>query len=95
MKLMYRTTRWGIDITQYEVSKETPKTVTFVQRYSGKFIEATERKEADNHRWFDTWEEAYGFLVERCKSKVDFTRRQLEIDRKLLKQVKEKINPYK
>lgn len=61
----YRVSRPMDGIEEYEIVKETNKTVTYLREYKGneKKYERKEAKEASHHRWFDSWQEAKDHIV--------------------------------
>ncbi|MBJ9709861.1 hypothetical protein [Burkholderia gladioli] len=69
----YRVTPWG-NIRAYEVVKETPASVTYVDGRRNR----AERKIAQNHCWFDTWQECKDWLVLEAEKEVDSARVRLQ-----------------
>jgi hypothetical protein len=76
---------WNAEITKIEVEKETGKSVWY-KGYGDKLRQ--ERKRTDNHEYFDTWEEAHDSLIEKAQIEVDSKRRQLELSRGKLGNIK-------
>jgi hypothetical protein len=65
------------EIEPVEVVRETKSQVVLLR----KGIVQTERREAkrsEYSNWFDTWEEAHAFLIERAEAEVQALRGQLE-----------------
>ena len=74
MKTWYRT-RWG-KIEPVEVIRATKKFVV-VQAAIGS-RERKEAKESDWSSYFETWEGAHGYLMEKARRKVESLRLQLQ-----------------
>lgn len=63
-------------IEEVEVVRETEKQVVILT-YSGK--ERRESKRSDFHNYFDDWQSAKDFILEKAQIEVDRLRRQLEV----------------
>lgn len=73
---MYRASLgWGSDIETIEITRETDKTVWFVNDNGNNVREA---KSSDWRNWFDTFKDAKEFLINRKQSDIDDLRRRLE-----------------
>ena len=71
----YKTTNYGNKIEEVIVIKETKCFVTYVWvNWTGDRIERRE----SNEGYFNTWQEARGFLQDRAQQKLDGVRRQLQ-----------------
>jgi hypothetical protein len=82
----YRVSLWYEPvIAKREITKETDKSVFWDDfTRSG----ARELKTSQYHKWFDTWEEAHCCAMEYAQARVDSLRRQLEVAKGLLGNVK-------
>ena len=88
---MYRTSKWHDDITEHELIKRTPKTLTYVDGvspFTGKEHVVREHIVSDSSHWFDTWEEANQFLIEKHKRKASFHSHEFENHREAVKILK-------
>jgi hypothetical protein len=73
----YRTSRWNpAKIEEIEITRETEVSVFY--KSPGSRTESCERKSADSHRWFNSWEEAHAYLVGEAERSVNNCRRMLE-----------------
>lgn len=75
----YRATSWGA-IDAHEVVHETSKTIVFqcIDIWGDGTFERKERKDADSHRWFDSWADAKSWLVANAERDVKNARRNLK-----------------
>jgi hypothetical protein len=78
---------WEPRIIGVEITRETKSSVFFLSK-TPKGSELTERKFTTYHRYFDTFEEAKAFLAETYQRKVDSKRRELEVAKSYLGNVK-------
>lgn len=69
---------WGRGIEAFEVVKETEKQIVYVSDWCGKRTENRVAKASSYNMWFDTWEEAHAYLVEKANNNVERLRLQLE-----------------
>jgi hypothetical protein len=90
---MYRVGVYSYVIEEKEVSKETAATVTWIDRWGGRAIERKDRKVTSTCRWFDTWSEARTWLVEKAERDVVFARRELELAKSKLGNLKGMKDP--
>lgn len=69
-----------LDVKEYEVVKETEKTVTIksVNSWSEKTVELREFKNARGHSYHDTFEEAHALVLERAREKVAQAKNQFQ-----------------
>ena len=77
----YRTNEyaWRDLIEEVEITRETEKQVVVsVVLNSGKVREDRSAKKSSSVNYFDTWEEAKLYLLERAESKVTHARRELD-----------------
>ena len=90
----YRTSKYSIEIEEFELVKETEKTIWFknpIQRWASEEItlrEEKELKETIYNTWHDTFEDAKNYLVQREKNRIEFLLKEIEISSKKI----EKIN---
>ena len=68
--IKYRTGGSGKEIEALEVVRETDHYITFVAEWWHRKSEQREKKETSHSKWFDTWEEAHAFLLERARKRV-------------------------
>ena len=79
--IKYRVT-WGLDgdvIREVEVSRETPKFVVLVGERWGEKKESRYAKRGRYDNFFDTWEEAHQFLLDRAT--IRFRSAQVVLER--------------
>ncbi len=71
-KYTYRTGGYPDVIQRLEVVKETEKQIVVldVDLWGGKPKERRHTKQSGYHNFFDTFEQAKAFLMERCDSKI-------------------------
>lgn len=86
------------EIQALEVVKETPKRIRYLEPNfinPEKTHERLEAKESGYHCWFDTWEEARLWLVEKASLRVDSAKSELLRAWKILRRAKgmEKSRP--
>jgi len=79
----------GKEIERREVIRDTPHCV-FVQ---DRGRERKENKSGAYEYWFDTWEEAYAFLLNRVQMEYDRAARDLSRCKLELESVKAMVNP--
>jgi len=93
----YRT-RWTDTIECFEVVKETPKQVVYLnhRRWSiGDSVlkEEREAKQSEYNNWHDTFEEAQDFLIAKSQSQIDSAKRQIDVARSNIDLVKKMKDP--
>jgi len=92
MKKMYRAS-YGV-IGEFEVVKETTKTIVFLISWSGdKLTECTNRKTTECHMWFNTWNEAHHYLIKTAIAKVDSAEKIVIFADKELEKIEALTNP--
>ena len=79
--------RWEPRITKVEIERETKSSVFFDQK-NYKDYGMLERKDTSYHQYFDTFDEAKAFLTETYQGKIDRKRRELEVAKSYLGNVK-------
>ena len=79
--------RWLPKITKVKIVRET-KGCVFLRTTGFEHSEITERKITNNYQYFDTFDEAKAFLVETYQGKVDSIRREFEVAKSYLGNVK-------
>jgi hypothetical protein len=86
----YMTGGFESPIEEVEVVKETKKSVWVKREGWAKGTESIDRchKRASWHNYFDTWEEAHAFLMDKAQREVDSLRRQLELAKGKLGNIK-------
>jgi hypothetical protein len=72
--IKYRTS-WN-EIEALEVLRETNAQV--VRAVGSHASERREAKRSEYYNWFDTWEDAHAFLIERAEAEVQALRGRLE-----------------
>ena len=82
-KIMYKT-GYGNKIEPVEVVKLTACFVTYIYSWNSRPTESRVSRDG----FFDTWDEAKAFLLERAEKKVNSARRTLELARADLGNVK-------
>ena len=78
------------EINEYEVVKETPKQIVFLEPgWNDKttFKESREAKKSGYQNWFDTWEQAHDFLVEASKRKIKGLESRIKSEKKVLSNI--------
>ena len=70
----YRTTKYGIEIEEVEVTRETDISV-FTIGHTGKECRAA--KVNDHERYHDTWSAAHDYLTERERKNVESLQERL------------------
>ncbi len=76
------------EIEARKVVRETKHRIWFISSWRGKDSERSENKRSTDQNWFDTWEDAHAFLVEKAQQKVENLRLQLERAKGELGQIK-------
>lgn len=88
MKTMWFASAWfRPSITRVQVSRETPKTVTVVSD-DGVRRPRVRKRQTDMAGYFDTWEDAWKFLMAHAGKEVGAARRNLELANSRLGNVK-------
>lgn len=88
MKTMWHAFAWFKPlITRVQVSRETPKTVTVVSDGGGRRPRVRKRQ-TDTGGYFDTWEDAWNFLMTHAGKEVGAARRNLELANSRLGNIK-------
>lgn len=86
--IKYRTGGSGREqIEALEVVKETAHYVTFVAEWGHRKSEHREKKDSGYYKWFDTWEEAHAYLLERAQGSVRNCSLSLDRARERLRRV--------
>ena len=73
-------------IEEYEVVKETPKQLTFINERGS---EIRESKRTEWYSWHDTYEEAKQALIEKYSNIVELKERQLDYHKEQLRKIGE------
>jgi len=70
MKTIYSVSRWSDDIKTSVMVKETAHFVTIqFKSFDGKTHERREKKDTSYVKFFDTWEEARAYVVDRAEKR--------------------------
>ena len=80
---MYKTGGWRKVIIEVDVTRATDKSVWIMRNA----IERRESRKSQYECYFDTWHEAYFYLVNRFKRQLDSAKSRLEAAKKELKEV--------
>ena len=68
----YRTGRFGDNpIEEIEISKETDKSVWTIEEWGGKKRKSRCLKKSDWHQYWNTWQEAKDFLMDKALKRID------------------------
>lgn len=85
--IKYRTSLfYSPTIEKRKITRETDKSVFWT---TGPKSERRELKETEYQCWFDTWKEAHCCAMEHAQARVDSLRRQLEVAKGTLGNVKD------
>lgn len=78
--IKYRTTSTSNEIEAFEVSEETDKFVVYQPRAAGllRSGKIRELKRSAYQKWYDTWDEAHQYLLERARRRVERAQANLE-----------------
>lgn len=90
------TTWWRVwlgDIEPVEVAKETDKTLTIVETWSGRRTERRVSKGAGSREYFPSREEAVAHTLARAERQVEASRARLEEAERTLAKLREKHTP--
>lgn len=91
MKIKYKVSIWDTDIKKIEVIKETDHTIWYNKRnllHLDCFIEVSERKNTNENKHFDTFEEAKEYLIKKYSERIEQYKYQLELAEKKLESIK-------
>jgi len=86
---------WGVEIKAIECEKSTEKSVWFKNpliRKPGKTELIRASRTTVNECYFDTWDEAYEYLLEKQKRKVQELKKKTQRENSLLGQIKKMKN---
>ena len=81
--------RWDDIINKVEVERETKHTGWVKRKYFGGRTKIEQcRKKSDYSRFFDTWEQAHSYLIEKWRDKVCYLKKQTNDANSKLSQIK-------
>lgn len=87
-KVMYKV-GLGSKIERKEVNRSTEKTVWFTVQYgSGRVREDKELRNSSYHKWFDTFDQAKEYIVNKIENKIRYTERAITTYKDDLSKVK-------
>ena len=80
----YRVNGLVLSIQYLEVLKETAKMITYQPKHDKFFSPEelkpkTQKKDSYWVKWFDTWDEAYAYILRRAKAKVRVVKELLKV----------------
>jgi len=87
MKMYKVSTIGSFEIKEVEIIKKSDKSVWLerIRHYDGKIITERELKETSYYRWFDTYQEARNFIIDKLKVRITAYKNRVTITEAELK----------